>query len=522
MKTKTCILWLAVITGLLIHPPTLRAELATVDDARIVAENYVKHVIARDGSWGAHASARIGTIAPFGRGDTLLGYFCPVEPEGWFVLGLYRELAPIRGYSTEGHLDPEQKLGMTDLLKDRMATLYASVEQVLGRPIDPREDFSAILPAEFRGVWATLSDPAFVPSPGGTGEKTRSAGMNYQMGDVLLHPDTAWTQRPPYNQQCPDGGCDWNGWCPGYTGTNVRVGCGGTAGAMILKYWNWPPYGSGSIYADSYDWKNMHVAHRWDEINLRFEKLADGVWYPAAQVELDAVAEVSYEFANALPSDWGCEGTSSYLEDADNAFEDHFRFYHQTEIKHADDFTFSEYWSRLTNEFDLNRPVYYYIPGHFIVGDGYNEEWINDPTYGYQYYWLHINYGWGGTHTGWCPPQEIPDSSYSDEAFIRYILPEVIFGEILNEDYALDTSFPYRYFYIDAEGWNASVAAGHYLQILKPGFLLTTLLAAETVFHGAPEQTTRFFLNGDPFGETRIKIHDGQLKVMDGGQLAIY
>jgi hypothetical protein len=466
--------------------------------------------------------ASIISIEPFIRGDVQLGYFCRVEPEGWFVLGLYRELAPIRGYSPKGHLDPTLEVGMTDLLKDRIEMLYASIEHALGRTIDPAEDFSSILPMEYRGVWATLSDPAFAPRAQGPIGKTRSTGMDYQMGEVLLHPDMAWTQRPPYNRHCPEDDCDWNGWCPGYDGTNVRVGCGGTAGAMIMKYWNWPPYGTGSIYGDTYDWKNMHVAHRWDSVNLLFEKLVDGDWSMATETELDAVAEISYEFANAIPSDWGCDRTTSIFQDADDAFVDHFRYLNQTEIKMAEDFSFSEYWQRLTNEFDLNRPVYYYIPGHFIVADGYNEEWIDHPDYGYQYYWLHINYGWAEDNRGWFPPQEIPDSSWNGEGFIRYLMPEVIFGRDLNEDYLLDAVFPYRYFYLDAVGWTSSIAAGHMLQILRPGFLLTSMAGLETVFHGIPAAETTFYFNGDPEAESRIRIRDGQLKVMDGGQMAVY
>ena len=75
--------------------------------------------------------------------------------------------------------------------------------------------------------------------------------MDYQEGDSLLG-EITWYQDPPYNQQCPWYGCGWG--IPDsseHYNENAYVGCVATAGAMVLHYWNWPPYGAGTIpYSD--------------------------------------------------------------------------------------------------------------------------------------------------------------------------------------------------------------------------------------------------------------------------------
>jgi hypothetical protein len=266
----------------------------------------------------------------------------------------------------------------------------------------------------------------------------------------------------------------------------------------------------------------MRERYDWDTDTHWFKVIEDGVWSQATWAEIDAVAEVCFEFGVIVPMDYGCDESSTSGPDGVRAvFRDHFYYYDFNETIFAEDHSFSDYWSMLKSEFNHNRPVHYAIPGHAIVADGWNEEWIDDPEYGYQYYWLHINYGHGGNHDGWCPPQEIPTGGFSDEWFIRYILPEPVIGT-LHGDYPL-TSFGYRYFHLDLEGYDATFESGQYLQILKSGFLLSHMVGGEpVVFNGDPGLETVFYLEGDPDGKSRIRVKDGQVKMTNGAQVAIY
>ncbi len=522
MKTIKQLMVLVSVLAVVMSLPMAHAIRVTSDEARRVAENYIKLTIAKDGSWGGHETARVTSIEPFRQGDQLLGYYCPVEPVGYFILGLYRELAPIRAYSVRSNLDPSQTEGPAAFHRDRVAALYRGIESSMGRSIDPAEDFSSILPAEFRAAWDVLGDPRFDATPYVQDRPQRAgAGIDYQEGEELLR--TTWWQGPPFNDQCPDGGCDWSQY--GDFNTNKLVGCAGTAGGQIMAYWHWPPYGEGSLYEDSYDWSNMIEKVAWDSTGQQFYAWKAGTWTPITQAQVDAVAEVSYEYAKAIESSFGCDETSAYFSECDNAFEDHLRYWDHSSNHRAEDYSFMDYWIILREEFNYNRPVFYYIPNHFIVGDGWKEEWIDHPDYGLEYYWMHIVYGWGGTHDGWCPPQEIPDSNWNEEGFLKNNAPEGMIGSILDENYPLEPSFPYRYFYRDVEWPSGNFEAGHMLQFLGSGLLMTSVPAGpdfNIVFNGAPGAETLFYLYGDPVGESRIRIEDGQIVLHDGGQLAVF
>lgn len=498
-----------------------RAERATIEEARRVAENYVRLVIEKDGSWGGHERAAVLSIEPFRREETVLGYYCAVEPSGFFVLGLYKELAPIRAYATDGSIDPALETGSTDMLKDRLEALYDSVADRLGESgdaIDSVDDFASILPVAFRGVWERLGDPAFDPTPFRQPlQGARSAGMNYQEGESLLR--SGWHQRPPYNNECPWYGCDWSTY--NNFNENALVGCTATAGAQILKYWNWPPYGWGSGFDDPYDWPNICERYDWDSLAAWFKVTEEGQVSPATWAQIDAVAELCFEFGVIIPMDYGCDASSTVGTDGIiDVFRSHFRCVNGVEDIESSDYTFSEYWTMLKNEFNLNRPVLYQIPGHSFVADGWKEEWIDHPYYGQEYYWIHIVYGDGGNGM-WCPPQEMPNGNFSEENFIRYILPDGAIGTFTG-NYPLG-AFPYRYFYLDLEGYDATVAAGQGLQVLRPGFRLGHLNGAGPIqFNGAPGLDTTFFVDGDQAGKTRVRIRDGAIKMTGGGQIAFH
>ncbi|MBD3160538.1 MAG: hypothetical protein GF346_00305 [Candidatus Eisenbacteria bacterium] len=515
--------WFAVVVLALLSAGALAQDAdaveVTTEEARTVAENYIAYTIARYGSWGTHESAEVSGIEPFLQGDRMLGYYCPVEPEGYFILGLYRDLAPIRFYSVHGRLDPTSEEGMADLLRVRTVQLYDAIEERLGHPIGRDEDFRAVLPVAYGDAWEVLGDPGYEPIVSREAAKTRSAGMNYQPGDYLVK--TVWTQRPPYNDQCPDGGCDWPGY--GHYNTNFRVGCVGTAGSQIMKYFNWPPFGFGGGYDDPYDWANMGDAYWWDDGIGNFWYVEDGVWTEATQAQIDAVAELNFEYSWACETDYGCsESSVTGTDPIIGAFTWFYYYSNDIDAEWKADNSFSQYWGKLKDEFDHNRPVLYLIPGHAIIADGWKEEWIDDPTYGLHYEWMHINYGWGGSYDGWCPPAEVPEGDFSEEGFIRRISPNTSIGDLIG-DYELPSGGPYRYFDLDSTGYDANVAAGHRLQVLGSGFLLTHLYGAGPIyFNGEPGSDTLFFIDGDTVGESRIRIKDGQIKMTGGGQLAIY
>jgi hypothetical protein len=512
-------LWVALV---LLGVPlfTARAERVTEAEALTAAENYVQLILAKDGAWGDAETARVQTILPLNRGDRQLGYYCPVEPAGFIVLPLYKELAPIRAFSVHGRLDPESDEGLANLLKNQLEQLYAAVDRILGRAADPGEDLAAALPSNFRAAWETLTDGAFDPSAYHRDRGTRGAGMDYQEGETLL--TSHWHQEPPYNDDCPDMGCQWPQY--GSQGNhNAYVGCVATAGAQILRYWGWPPAGVGTPYDDPYDYANMCGVYSYDDTTDVFYN-EHGLMVTQAQI--DAVAEICREVGIADLMDYSCGGSDSNLLKQGRGFEAHFRYHDGWESIPGSEYTYEEWFQELKDQLNQNRPVEYSggSPSeHDIVCDGWRVDGVPPNTllmvhtiFGH----YHVRPDWDA----WWTLEEMMQSPQESDGMLIRCYPDCAMGTTIDGTWNLP-GYPYRYFDRDAQAQVATFAAGHTLPIARSGFLLSNTGTTPTswiTFYGAPANTTQFYLYGDPIAESRIHVLDGALRICAGGQMAIY
>ncbi|MGQ9517783.1 MAG: hypothetical protein ACUVT1_10990, partial [Anaerolineae bacterium] len=131
----------AALTFILFNTPTRYMGMAappdndhivTPQEARTVAENWLRFVVERDGQWGGVTNPSIRDFAEFKRGDRLLGYYASIEPQGYIVITSLEDFAPIQAYSTTSDLDPDNEVGMCDLLKDVMDTRLAFLVEAFG------------------------------------------------------------------------------------------------------------------------------------------------------------------------------------------------------------------------------------------------------------------------------------------------------------------------------------------------------------------------------------------------------
>ncbi|RZN35654.1 MAG: hypothetical protein EFT35_08360, partial [Methanophagales archaeon ANME-1-THS] len=99
------------------------AETVTMDEALNVAKNWITLTISQEGNWGGSETAEVVEITEFKRGDRVIGYFCRVEPQGFMVISLRKELAPVKAYSETCDLDPESEEGLADLIKLKMESI---------------------------------------------------------------------------------------------------------------------------------------------------------------------------------------------------------------------------------------------------------------------------------------------------------------------------------------------------------------------------------------------------------------
>jgi hypothetical protein len=331
-----CKIMTLIVAGLIsiATPAMAQPPLTMAADARTVATNWIALIEHLKGNWGGLEGAAVADVEKFTRGERLLGYFCRVEPRGYIIVSLQKNLAPVKAYSATCTIDPNFDKGMTDLIKLKMEGILDAIEGRLG-PINQLKagSLEAILDINYADSWKFLNRDTEVFKK----ELTPAQKLDYQEGGILLK--SVWHQFAPYNDQCPDHGC---GRPPCGGGDNVVVGCVATAASQILLHWHWPPYGSGSTYSDTYDWPNMpdsFIGCTWDSD------------------EVNAVAELSHETGLACSMDYGCDGSDAYTYDMEGGYESHFRISNDCLTRYRSNFDWPEWWDKIKGQLNANRPI---------------------------------------------------------------------------------------------------------------------------------------------------------------------
>jgi hypothetical protein len=482
---------LAIATSLPAH-----AQAVSAAEARAVAAGWVAMVTEIKGHWGGSLDAAVGDPREMAGSGRTVGYYCPVEPSGYVVVALRRELAPVRIYSTTDELDPDSVQGLAALVKDRMVAVLQRLESTLG-PLDgvAATEVRTLVKDDYRAAWEEL-----LTSPerrGAVGVEASGAKLSYSGGKILLA--TSWHQRDPYFR-----------YCPSMTGSeaceHTLVGCVPLAAAQIMRHWAWPPYGVGFPYYLPYDWVNM----------------AEEITGSSPQAEIDAVAGLCALAGGASRVDYGCEETTGFVScwwvgctSQEDAFKDHFR-YSLTESQDRDDADSAAAWfAGIKEELNHNRPMQYRIPGHSVVIDGWQE--VGEmPLMQY-----HVNYGWsGGSNTGWYTVDEIPGGDPDSEFRLANITPQPHVGAVANGLYGTDASFPYRFFDEDVRAGTATFTPGQSLQLL-PGVRLIGSGTGASWFEimGTSDAETRLLTSGDP---TKGAVLRGStIRLQGGGELSL-
>ncbi|MCP4713278.1 MAG: hypothetical protein GY869_32005, partial [Planctomycetes bacterium] len=226
---------------LLMFTNPLQAQKATQQQAINVANNWIDLIIHQNYHWGGSPEAEVVLVTELKRDDRILGYYCQIAPQGYIIASLYKDLAPIKAYSDTDNLDPFEEVGLADLIKDKMKRIQQDIEQLTGAGIQfaSADQLNELVEINYRSTWNIFADEDFEPALYASQADYQALGANYQSGQIML--TTSWNQTPPYNDDCPNDGCSWPGF--GFFNSNTWVGCTATAGAQIMRYWNWPPQG---------------------------------------------------------------------------------------------------------------------------------------------------------------------------------------------------------------------------------------------------------------------------------------
>jgi len=471
-------------------PTPCQAEPVTISEARIAATNWINLIIHKRGDWGGSASATVKEVKPLKRGDRNLGYFCQVSPQGYIVLSLLKELSPVTDFSYESNLDPYTNEGMADLIKGCIERTLDAIEKQAG-PVEKAttEQLQRILPGSRKDSWEQLltGPPIFEESLGSI-----EPLANYQEGQELL--TSRWHQLYPYNMWCPapPGGS-------GCTENNCTVGCVGLSACEIMRYWNWPPYGTVAPYSNQYAWWFMpDKAYSNSSVSVKI-----------------AVAELCSEVADAILSDYcvagGCE-TSSNFTRVKNAIETYFRYATASPELFRTNYTNEVWFNIIKWQLDMNRPVQYSYPGHAIVADGWMEVDPGPDRF------LHLCYGFVNEgNTDWHRLEAIPGGGETTDVIMINIYPAPSLGPSPSGVYAAVPSFPYRYFDRDCTSSSAVFQAGHKLQFL-PNIAVRSIGTIK--FEGSSTSESRLFTRGDT--SNGIRLNNGGISLYTNGNLKLY
>jgi len=399
---------LAVALAVVLFPGFSMAELATPAEMRQVAVNWRTTMVAVQGNWAGSTDPQVRASRDISDSDGRMIARCfDIDPDGYIVVPVLKELPPIQACSEEGTLNLEGNT-YDGIIRDLVADRLDAFEAAYGS-LDASQPAAgeAILGRNYRAKW----DRYAVDSKSFT-DRVASEQLEVTGIDPLIQ--TEWHQGAPYNNYCP----------MGYGGERCVVGCVATAYAQVLRFWQWPehgvgnnsylwygdfqcgdlyyPRGVGADFSDPYDWANMPLN-------------CDSGCTAAEQA---ALAELSFELGVGVEMNYGtCEGSGSFITTGLTLLPNNFEY--SPSIDYHSRVSPSSWFTQIQQELNAGRPIVYGITAHAIVCDGWR---IVDGIKQY-----HQNYGWADNHNQWytldelyCP---VSSCSHSDEFGIFNIMP---------------------------------------------------------------------------------------------------
>ncbi len=505
---------------------------ANILEVEVVAKNWINFVVDQYDSWGGTDSPVLGEYTEFKRGDLLLGYYFPVEPVGYIIVSSLKDFIPIKAYSTTSNLDPDDEVGMCDLLKDELERRALHLIDRFGGLDDVSlQELNKFTSDSNRLAWSSLlkSSAEYKANLRVIYPNYPVDNSNWRIGPLLR---TSWHQHAPFNDDCP------NMKCGGWYNDNAVVGCVPLAIAMILKFFAWPP---------GFDYPNM--ANRYianSGLNPPFE---DENQNPVTQAQIDAVATLCYDAGMSLYDpkpgcgiDYGCSSTGADVctiicNDARESFQDNYYYsYSDVDMPWCEDYedSYPLHWeSMIREEIENNRPMILSISNgnnfnHAVVIDGYDN--IGQ---------IHINYGWDNGHNTWYVFDELDCDKTNgfqggcildDMDLIRLIFPRTGYNKV-----CYDTLGPWggpgsyhHYIYCNVTKTRSdydtpykymTVLGGAWVQFL-PGESITCSHDSVYIYGRSPGET-RFFSDGLPTRGLKV-CENGVIKLNSNGRISIY
>ena len=272
---------------------------------------------------------------------------------GFVIVSGIEEAAPILGFSYTDVFDAE---GIPPAMRYLLGKYQEEIEAYLALPIQERrhrryaQDRRKGLPVVGQGVRPMIT--------------------------------TRWNQGAPYNNLCPKDGYE-----------RSVTGCAATSAAQVMKYYEYPSHGTGSI---SYvtETKGIAVSFDFSSTTFQWSRMLDsysGGNYTSSQAT--AVATLMAACGAAFQMDYSSESSGANPVDQMSGLVKYLNYDTDMAMLFRDYMTAEQWHTFILDELNNSHPVLFSGQaedgGHSFILDGYINDDPDNPSY-------HVNWGWGG------------------------------------------------------------------------------------------------------------------------------
>ena len=320
--------------------------------------------------------------------------FNVTDGNGFVIVAGDDRVKPILAYSTTGSFDPSN---VSDGFEFTLNTFSREIQYIRENNLEATDDIKA--------EWESVAATGFIKQ----GRSNRAV-----VGPLC---ETIWHQNFPFNSQCPE---DEEG-----SGGHVYAGCVATAMGQVMKFYNWPPVGTGSYTynPEGYDQQTANFG----ETEYHFELMPNALDSLSTEEDYFYIAQFLHHCGISVDMQYSGSGSGAYSDDVPNALRNYFRFNCDDHITNDNWWPGGGYsneeWIQMLKQggLDENIPLYYsgqddnWQGGHAFVCDGYDE---ND--------YFHFNWGWSGKDDAWCPIGAVNTTKYAFNTlsgFTGHIIP---------------------------------------------------------------------------------------------------
>lgn len=219
--------------------------------------------------------------------------FNVTDGNGFVIVAGDDRVKPILAYSTTGSFDPNN---VSDGFEFTLNTFCREIQYIRDNNLEATDDITA--------EWESVAATGFIKQ----GRSNRAV-----VGPIC---ETIWNQNWPYNSQCPE---DEEG-----SGGRVYAGCVATAMGQVMKFYNWPPVGTGSYTynPEGYDQQTANFG----ETEYHFELMPNTLDSLSTEEDYFYIAQFLHHCGISVDMQYSGSGSGAYSDDVPDALRNYFRF----------------------------------------------------------------------------------------------------------------------------------------------------------------------------------------------------